>query len=198
MLLDRLSERAQIDHVLASAKRGMSAVLVLQGEAGAGKTALLDYAIDSAGDLDVIRLIGIESEAELGFAALHQLLVPYLGRVDSLPAPLHMALATAFGIREDGPPDRFLVGLASLTLLSDAATARSLLCVVDDAQWLDQESAAVLAFVARRLHADAVRTGPGDHRPGLGVQAGQLPRPSGCGRRGHLPAPEHRQSRLRS
>jgi hypothetical protein len=99
MLLDRLSERVQIDHVLASAKRGMSAVLVLQGEAGAGKTALLDYAIDSAGDLDVIRLVGIESEAELGFAALHQLLVPYLGRVDSLPAPLNQALATAFGFR---------------------------------------------------------------------------------------------------
>lgn len=156
MFLDRLSERAQIDHVLASAGQGMSAVLVLQGEAGAGKTALLDYAIDSAGDLDVIRVVGIESEAELGFAALHQLLLPYLGRLDSLPAPLRQALATAFGIREGGPPDRFLVGLASLTLLSGAATARSLLCVVDDAQWLDQESARVVAFVARRLHADGI------------------------------------------
>jgi DNA-binding CsgD family transcriptional regulator len=156
MFLDRLSERAQIDHVLVSAGQGMSAVLVLQGEAGAGKTALLDYAIDSAGDLDVIRLVGIESEAELGFAALHQLLLPYLGRLDSLPAPLRQALATAFGIREGGPPDRFLVGLASLTLLSGAATARPLLCVVDDAQWLDQESAGVLAFVARRLHADGI------------------------------------------
>jgi DNA-binding CsgD family transcriptional regulator len=156
MLLDRMSERVQIDHVLASAAQGMSGVLVLKGEAGAGKTALLSYAVDSAGDLDVIRLVGIESEARLGFAALHQLLVPYLGRLDSLPAPLGQALATAFGTRGGGPPDQFLVGLASLTLLSGAATARSLLCVVDDAQWLDQESAGVLAFVARRLHADAV------------------------------------------
>ena len=118
MLLDRVTECAQIDHVLASAKNGMSAVLVLRGDAGTGKTALLDYAVDSAGDFDVVRLVGIESEAELGFAALHQLLVPYLGRLDSLPAPQRQALATVFGIREGGPPDRFLVGLASLTLLS--------------------------------------------------------------------------------
>jgi DNA-binding CsgD family transcriptional regulator len=156
MLLDRMTERVQIDHVLTSAKNGMSAVLVLRGDAGTGKTALLDYAVDAAGDLDVVRLVGIESEAELGFASLHQLLVPYLGRLDSLPAPQRQALATVFGIREGGPPDRFLVGLASLTLLSAAATARPLLCVVDDAQWLDQESAAVLAFIARRLHADAI------------------------------------------
>jgi DNA-binding CsgD family transcriptional regulator len=156
MLLDRMSERVQIDRVLAAAAQGMSGVLVLKGEAGAGKTALLDYAVDSAGDLDVVRLVGIESEAKLGFAALHQLLVPHLGRLESLPAPLGQALATAFGMRGGGPPDRFLVGLASLNLLSGAATARSLLCVVDDAHWLDEESAGVLAFVARRLHADAV------------------------------------------
>jgi DNA-binding CsgD family transcriptional regulator len=156
MLLDRLDERAQIDHVLASAAEGMSAVLVLRGEAGTGKSALLDYAVDSATDLGVVRIVGIESEAELGFAALHQLLVPYLGDLESLPGPLRQALATAFGIRAGGPPDRFLVGLASLTLLSAAATGRPLLCVIDDAQWLDQESAEVLAFVARRLYADAV------------------------------------------
>ncbi len=156
MLLDRLDERAQIDQVLASAAQGMSAVLVLRGEAGTGKSALLDYAVESAGDLGVVRIVGIESEAELGFAALHQILVPYLGDLESLPGPLQQALATAFGIREGGPPDRFLVGLASLTLLSAAATGRSLLCVIDDAQWLDQESAEVLAFVARRLYADAI------------------------------------------
>jgi DNA-binding CsgD family transcriptional regulator len=156
MLLDRLDERAQIDHVLASAAEGMSAVLVLRGEAGTGKSALLDYAVNSATDLGVVRIVGIESEAELGFAALHQLLVPYLRDLESLPGPLRQALATAFGIREGGPPDRFLVGLASLTLLSAAATGRPLLCVIDDAQWLDQESAEVLAFVARRLYADAV------------------------------------------
>jgi DNA-binding CsgD family transcriptional regulator len=156
MLLDRLSERARIDHVLTSAAQGMSAVLVLRGEPGTGKSALLDYAVESAGDLGVARIVGIESEAELAFAALHQLLVPYLGELQSLPGPLREALATAFGMREGGPPDRFLVGLASLTLLSGAASGRALLCVIDDAQWLDRESAEVLAFVARRLHADAV------------------------------------------
>jgi DNA-binding CsgD family transcriptional regulator len=156
MLLDRAGERVQIDRVLTSAGNGISAVLVLRGEAGTGKTALLDYAAESAGDLDVVRLVGIESEAELGFAALHQLLVPYLAGLDSLPVPLRQALATAFGMRDGSPPDRFLVGLASLTLLSAAAAARPLLCLVDDAQWLDRESAGVLAFAARRLHADAI------------------------------------------
>ena len=154
--LDRASERAEIDRVVAAAGRGMSAVLVLEGEAGIGKTSLLDYAVDSAGELNVVRLTGIESEIGLSFAALHQLLVPFLGDLDSLPAPLRRALATAFGIRDGGPPDPFLIGLASLTLLSGVATARSLLCVIDDAQWLDQESAGVLTFVARRLQADAI------------------------------------------
>jgi predicted ATPase len=166
MLLDRLDERAQIDHVLASAAEGMSAVVVLRGEAGTGKSALLDYAVESATDLGVVRITGIESEAELGFAALHQLLVPYLGDLESLPGPLRQALATAFGIREGGPPDRFLVGLASLTLLSAAATARPLLCVIDDAQWLDQESAEVLAFIARRLYAVACYS-PCEIRPAV-------------------------------
>jgi AAA ATPase domain len=156
MFLDRLSERAEIDRVLASTVQGMSAVLVLRGEAGTGKSALLDYAVESAGDVGVARIVGIESEAELGFAGLHQLLVPYLGGLESLPGPLRRALETAFGLREGGSPDRFLVGLASLTLLSAAATGDGLLCVIDDAHWLDHESAEVLAFVARRLHADAI------------------------------------------
>jgi DNA-binding CsgD family transcriptional regulator len=134
----------------------MSSVLVLRGEPGAGKTALLGYAVKSAGDFDVVRLAGIESEAELGFAALHQLLLPCLGGLDALPEPQRRALSTVFGLSGGGLPDRFLVGLASLTLLSAAAAARPLLCVVDDAQWLDQESADVLSFVARRLHADAI------------------------------------------
>ncbi len=156
MLLDRVGERDRIDRVLAAARRGLSAVLVLRGEPGIGKTALLDYAIGAAAEFDVVRLVGIESETELGFGALHQLLLPFLGYLDSLPGPQRQALATAFGLRDGGPPDRFLVGLASLTMLSGAATARPLLCVVDDAQWLDQESAGVLAFVARRLRADAI------------------------------------------
>jgi len=156
VLLDRVRESAHIDRVLASAGQGLSSVLVLRGEPGAGKTALLGYAVDSAAGFEVARLSGIESETELGFAALHQLLVPFLGRLDALPRPQGQALATAFGLRDGGPPDRFLVGLASLTMLSAAAAARPLLCVIDDVQWLDQESADVLAFVARRLHADAI------------------------------------------
>src|SRR6516162_5170090 len=151
LLVGRQDERGQIDRLLEAAADSLSAVLVLQGEPGIGKTALLNYAIESARGFHIVRLVGIESEAELGFAALHQLLLPFLGRLDLLPGPQRHALGTALGLRGGGPPDRFLVGLASLTLLSVAATERPLLCVVDDVQWLDQESAAVLAFVARRL-----------------------------------------------
>src|SRR5215467_13790196 len=156
LLVGRQDERGQIDRLLEAAGDAMSAVLVLQGEPGIGKTALLNYAIESARGLHLVRLVGIESEAELGFAALHQLLLPFLGRLDLLPGPQRHALGTALGLRGGGSPDRFLVGLASLTLLSVAATERPLLCVVDDVQWLDQESAAVLAFVARRLSVDAI------------------------------------------
>ena len=112
--------------------------------------------MESARDFDVVRVVGIESEAELGFAALHQLLLPFLGRLNVLPVPQRHALATALGRRRAGPPDRFLVGLGALSVLSGAVTSRPLLCVVDDAQWLDQESAGVLAFIARRLTADAI------------------------------------------
>jgi DNA-binding CsgD family transcriptional regulator len=172
VFLDRESECSHVDRVLASAARGVSSVLVLRGEPGIGKTALLGYAIDAAAGFDVARLAGIESETELGFAALHQLLLPFLDKLDSLPQPQHRALATAFGLSGGGPPDRFLVGLATLTMLSAAATARPLLCVVDDAQWLDRESADVLAFAARRLRADAVGVlfavrDPAERRVGL-------------------------------
>ena len=121
-----------------------------------GKTALLDHAVEAARDFGVVRVAGIESEAELGFAALHQLLLPFLGQLEILPPPQRRALATALGLDQAGPPDRFLIGLAALTLLSCAAAARPLLCVVDDVQWLDQESSAALAFVARRLSVDAI------------------------------------------
>ncbi len=181
VFLDREHERSRIDRVLEAAAQGHSAALVLQGEPGIGKTALLDYAAVAARDFDIVRLVGIESETELGFAALHQLLVPFLGQLDSLPRPQRQALATALGLRGGGAPDRFLVGLASLTLLSGAATARPLLCVVDDAQWLDQESAGVLAFVARRLNADgiamlfAVRDPSGRHVPLEGLPEIRVP-----------------------
>ena len=156
MLLDRRAERGNIDRVLAAAREGLSGVLVLRGEPGIGKTALLDYAVQAAADLRIVRLAGIESEMELSFSSLHQVLLPFLGGLDELPAPQGAALGSAFGLRDGGLPDRLLVGLASLSLLAAAASDRPILCVVDDAQWLDQESAAVLAFVARRLLADRI------------------------------------------
>ena len=156
MLIDRELERAQIARVLDAAGQGLSGVLVLRGEPGVGKTALLGHAVEAAQGYSVVRVAGIESEAELGFAALHQLLLPFLGHLPQLPPPQRRALATALGLDQAGAPDRFLVGLAALTLLSTAAAAKPLLCVVDDVQWLDQESAGALAFVARRLSVDAI------------------------------------------
>jgi hypothetical protein len=141
LLLDRELERGQIDRVLEAARRGRSAALVLHGEPGTGKTTLLDYAVESGGDFEIVRLLGIESETELGFAALHQLLLPFLGGLRSLPAPQRDALAGALGLRRPDSPDRFLVALAALTMLAGAAAKRPLLCIVDDAQWLDRESA---------------------------------------------------------
>ncbi len=156
MLLDRDSQLETIDRVLGAAREGLSATLLLRGEAGIGKTALLDRAVESAQQMQVLRIVGIESEMQLGFAGLHALVVPLLARLERLPSPQRRALQSAFGLLNDGPPDRFLVGLALLTLLDDAADARPLLVVVDDAQWLDRESVETLAFVARRLHADRV------------------------------------------
>ena len=156
VLLGRGEERERVDGVVAAARQGLSGVLVLRGEPGIGKTALLDYAVGAAADLEIARVEAVESEMEMGFAGLHQLLRPYLGAAGNLPSPQRDALSGAFGLRDHGPPDRFLVALAALTLLSDVASERGLVCVVDDAQWLDRESAAVLAFVARRLHADAI------------------------------------------
>ena len=123
LLLDRMSGRGQIDRVLESAARGLGAVLVMHGEAGTGKTALLNYAIDSAGNLDFARLVGVESGAGLGFAARHPLLAPFLGRLSPLLAPQRQALATPFGLRDGHPTDRLLIGLASVVLLSGVATA---------------------------------------------------------------------------
>ena len=126
MLLDRRVERGHIDRVLAAAREGLSGVLVLRGEPGIGKTALLDYAVEAAADLRVVRLAGIESEMELGFSSLHQALLPFLGGLEGLPAPQGAALGSAFGLRDGGLPDRLLVGLASLSLLAAAAsTGRS-------------------------------------------------------------------------
>ncbi len=155
-LLDRVSELASLEGVLGAVRDGLSGVLVLRGEAGIGKTALLDRAAGQAGDMQVARVAGVQAEMGMGFAGLHQLLVPFLDGLQELPAPQRQALGSAFGLVDGPPPDRFLVGLAALTLLTDAAAERPVLCLVDDAQWLDQVSVEVLGFIARRLYADRV------------------------------------------
>ncbi len=155
-LRGRRRECAVLDGVVAAVRDGRSRTLVLRGEAGVGKTALLDYVIEAAADLRVERAAGVESEMELTFAALHQLGAPMLDRLEELPAPQRTALEIVFGLREGPAPDRFLVGLAMLSLLSEVAAERPLVCVVDDAQWLDQASAQVLSFAARRLWAEPV------------------------------------------
>ena len=155
-LAGRGAEGARLDRLLADARAGQSAVLVLRGEPGIGKTAILGYAAERAQGFRVVRAAGVESEMELPFAGLHQLCGPMLGGLARLPPPQRDALGTAFGLSTGAQPDRFLVGLAVLSLLSDAAEERPLLCLIDDAQWLDRSSAQVLAFVARRLHAESV------------------------------------------
>ena len=155
-LIDRCGEKAALDALLDSVRAGMSGALVLRGEPGIGKSALLDYAVERAADLQVLRTVAVESENTLGFAAVHQLLVPLLPAVDGLPEPQREAIGVAFGLVRGPPANPFLVGLAVLTLLSDAAEVRPVLCVMDDAQWLDKESADALSFVARRLLADRV------------------------------------------
>ena len=149
-------ETGSLEGVLAAVRDGLSGVLVLRGEAGVGKTALLDWAAGQAGDMQVARVAGAEAEMDMGFAGLHQLLVPFLGDLEGLPAPQRQALGSAFGLVAGPPPDRFLVGMAALTVLTDAAAARPVLCLIDDAQWLNRVSIEVLGFVARRLYADRV------------------------------------------
>ena len=156
MLRGRGGECATLDGLLEGVRGGRSAALVVRGEAGVGKTALLRYAVESATDMRVVRAVGVESEMELAFAALHQLCGPLLDRLGHLPDPQRNALETAFGLIAGAAPDRFLVGLAVLSLLSEAAEERPLVWVVDDAQWLDRASAQVLAFAARRLLAESV------------------------------------------
>ena len=155
-LLGRRSECAALDALVSSVRAGASGALVLHGEAGVGKSALLGYLVQRASGCGVARAAGVESEMELAFAALHQLCAPFLDRLDRLPGPQQGALRTAFGLRDGDAPDRFLVGLALLSLLSDVAEQRPLVCVVDDAQWLDGASAQALGFVARRLGAESV------------------------------------------
>jgi hypothetical protein len=142
--------------LVAAAKAGRSQVLVLRGETGIGKTALLDVVLDRAAGCRVARAAGVESEMELAFAGLHQLCAPFLDRLDRLPEPQREALGKVFGQSAGAPPDRFLVGLVVLGLLSDVAHDRPLVCVIDDAQWQDRAAAQCLGFVARRLLAVSV------------------------------------------
>ena len=155
-LTDRRAERGVLDRLLEAVRAGESRVLVVHGEPGVGKTALLDYLAARAAECRVLRAAGVQSEMELAFAGLHQLCAPMLDRLGGLPGPQREALRTAFGLSAGPAPDRFLVGLAVLGLLSEVAVERPVVCLVDDAQWLDRASAQVLAFVARRLGAESV------------------------------------------
>jgi DNA-binding CsgD family transcriptional regulator len=171
-LRGRSSEVSALTGLAAAVRTGESRVLVLRGEPGAGKTVLLDYLAEQAQGCRVVRTAGIQSEMELAFAGLHQLLAPMLDRLEQVPVPQRGALCTAFGLSAGPPPDRFLVGLAVLSLLSETARDRPLVCVIDDEHWLDQASAQALGFAARRLAADPVglvfaARVPGDELAGL-------------------------------
>src|SRR5689334_7120484 len=173
-LLGRQTECDELDGLIAGVRGGQSRVLVIRGEAGVGKSALLEYLAERAEGCRTARAAGVESEMELPFAGLHGMCAPLLGHLSRLPAPQADALSVAFGLSAGPPPDRFLVGLAVLTLLAEVAEDQPLLCLVDDAQWLDRVSAQTLAFVGRRLLAERValvfglRTDGGpDHLHGL-------------------------------
>jgi len=154
-LTGRRGERDLLDRLIEAVRAGESRTLVVRGEPGVGKTALLDYIVEQAG-CRVVRAAGIQSEMELAFAGLHQLCAPMLDRLERLPVPQRDALRTAFGVSPGPAPDRFFVALAVLSLLSDVAEEQPLVCLVDDEQWLDRASAQALAFVARRLEAESV------------------------------------------
>ena len=174
VLTGRRRERDALDRLVGAVRASESQVLVVRGDPGVGKTALLEYLAGQASGsgCQVARAVGVQSEIELAFAGLHQLCAPMLSRAKRLPVPQRDALRTAFGLAAGPPPDRFLVGLAALGLLSETAGNRPLICLVDDEQWLDRASAQALGFAARRLGADpvglvfAVRE-PGDELAGL-------------------------------
>ncbi|MGK5555510.1 helix-turn-helix transcriptional regulator [Actinomadura kijaniata] len=171
MLRGRDDDQRAVDGLLRGARAGRSGVLVLYGDPGIGKTALLSHVKDQAAGARVLRCAGVETEAELPFAALHQLLRPALARVDALPGPQAAALRGALGLGEGGGEDRFVIGLATLSLLSEIAEDGPLVCLVDDAHWLDRASADALLFAARRLDAEGIAfvlaSRDGFHAPGL-------------------------------
>jgi hypothetical protein len=156
LLLGRTRECGQLNELLDVVRRGESQILVLRGEPGIGKTALLDYAVASARGFNEIRATGSESESALPFAALHQVCTPILDKLDRLPEPQQDALRITFGVTTGDVPDRLLIGLATSSLFSEASAEQHLLCVIDNEHLLDQPSAQALAFVARRLRTDPV------------------------------------------
>ncbi|MEU5346345.1 AAA family ATPase [Streptomyces sp. NPDC020766] len=174
-LLGRRNECRVLDDLLAGARVGRSAVLVLRGAAGIGKTELLRYLLERATGCRIVRVAGVQSEMELSYAGMHQLCAPLLAGLDDLPAPQRDALGTAFGLRTGDAPDRFLVGLATLSLLADAGGKQPLVCLIDDAQWLDRASAQTLEFVARRLLAESVVLVFAVREPSAGEALGSLP-----------------------
>lgn len=155
-LVGRLDERRALDRVLAAAREGLSGALVVRGEPGIGKTSLLEHVIASAPDFQLARIAGVETEMESGYAGLHRLLLPFVDRLDALPAAQRDAARCAFGLTDGAPADRHLVGVAALSLLAGLAAERPVLCVVDDAHWLDRESLDALSLVGRRLFADRI------------------------------------------
>jgi len=158
VLVGRPAEREALGGLLARAAEGYSGGLVLRGEAGVGKTALLDDTVGAAAaaGMQTARLTGVEAETQLGYAGLHRFLLPFADQLERLPVPQRDALRSTFGLVAGPPANRFLVALAVLTLLADVASQAPLVCVVDDVQWLDPESVVVLGFVARRLYAERV------------------------------------------
>ena len=155
-LIGREQELAQLEELVRVVRGGGSATLLVRGEPGVGKSALLESLVASASECQVLRAVGVEGEVDLPYAALHQLCRPLLDRIAVLPQPQAEAIEIAFGLRRGETGDRYLVGLSALSLMSEAAATRPLLCIVDDAHWLDRATTQALAFVGRRLDADSV------------------------------------------
>ena len=174
--LGRAREGEVLDQLLANVRQGQSAVLVVRGDAGIGKTALLRHAVRHASDFRIAQIAGVEAEMELPFAGVHQLCAPMLAHLDALPEPQRDALSVALGQSSGGTPDRFLVALAVLSLLSAVAEEQPLLCLVDDAQWLDDASDQVLGFVARRLLAERLAIVFAIRAPGSSREFDGLPK----------------------
>src|SRR3954449_12656726 len=188
-LLGRRDACTTLDRLLEVVRAGESRALVIRGEPGVGKTALLEYVVERATGCRVAQAAGVQAEMELAFAGVHQLCAPMLDRLERLPGPPRAALGSAFGLAAGHAPDRFLVGLAVLSLLAEVSEERPLVCLVDDAQWLDHAPAPGLALVGRGLRA-------AEARPRLGARVGdpRTPARSGVGRR-HLRGPHGRRGR---